>query len=330
MPGCVFGDADSVIRCRRKSIPAPLEYQRSSSITLARLAADVAPPHRRRPRRTALSARAVAGVQRAAARRRAPRCAASAGARFRNDAVEARRRASTPARWTHRAERRRPAADRSIPACAPGASTTAARSDAQSRRRALADRARLTNSKTERIACPQPTANLSFLPWVRQGAAGGDRHRRHARRETGRRRRRVDHADTSTTRRCPPVPVRLRGPADVVGIDVHQVVRTDPRPGHQRFRTELLSVDRVRSRRLPLAVHAGARQRERAAAAVAVPGGRAQAGGRAAHEHGRLTAAGAADRRAGEAVRRAARPEGLLGLGACAGRRRRAATDPSG
>ncbi len=88
------------------------------------------------------------------------------------------------------------------------------------------------------------SANLSFLPWVRQGLA----------------------ASISNTDAIPPpkagtiipitasVPitlkvndtalateatVHLRGPADVVGIDVHQVVRTEPRPGSSNFESNL-------------------------------------------------------------------------------------------
>src|SRR5262249_2310588 len=81
---------------------------------------------------------------------------------------------------------------------------------------------------------PAPSANLTLLPWVRQGAAGAIAA--------------VDTlaatqaavADLSITlnvnaQSLPTVPVRLRGPADVVGIDVHQVVRTDPRPGTNEF-----------------------------------------------------------------------------------------------
>ena len=79
-----------------------------------------------------------------------------------------------------------------------------------------------------------PAANLSFLPWVRQGAAGAIAT--------------VDTlgssqpavADVSVvlnvnSRALPAVPLRLRGPADVVGIDRHQVVRTDPRPNTSDF-----------------------------------------------------------------------------------------------
>src|SRR5262245_33947519 len=80
---------------------------------------------------------------------------------------------------------------------------------------------------------PAP-ARLSFLPWVRQGAASAIAT--------------VDSlgsaqaavADVAITLNVnnapmPPVTVRLRGPADVVGIDVHQIVRTDPRPDSTDF-----------------------------------------------------------------------------------------------
>ena len=44
--------------------------------------------------------------------------------------------------------------------------------------------------------------------------------------------------------------MRLRGPADVVGIDASGASHRSA-SGHQRFRAELLPFDRVRSRRLP-------------------------------------------------------------------------------
>lgn len=77
-------------------------------------------------------------------------------------------------------------------------------------------------------------ADLSFLPWIRQGAASAI-----ATVDTlGSTQAAV--ADVSITLRVnnapmPAVPVRLRGPADVVGIDADQVVRTDPRPGTHDF-----------------------------------------------------------------------------------------------
>ena len=79
-----------------------------------------------------------------------------------------------------------------------------------------------------------PLGNLSFLPWVRQGAAAAittvD--------TLGPRQAAV--ADISVTLNInnaplPATSVRLRGPADVVGIDAHQIVRTDPRPGTNDF-----------------------------------------------------------------------------------------------
>ena len=42
--------------------------------------------------------------------------------------------------------------------------------------------------------------------------------------------------------------MRLRGPADVVGIDAHQIVRMDPRPGSDDFEPNYFPVHRVRSR----------------------------------------------------------------------------------
>ncbi len=79
-----------------------------------------------------------------------------------------------------------------------------------------------------------PAANLSFLPWVRQGAAGAIS----AVDTLGPKQPAV--ADVSVVLNVnnsplPAVPLRLRGPADVVGIDRHQVVRTDPRPNTTDF-----------------------------------------------------------------------------------------------
>lgn len=77
-------------------------------------------------------------------------------------------------------------------------------------------------------------ATLSFLPWTRQGAAAS-----------------VNTPDPLTANLhgaaqltatvavnggpVPAMTVRLRGPADVLGIDANQVVRTDPRPGSTDF-----------------------------------------------------------------------------------------------
>ncbi len=81
---------------------------------------------------------------------------------------------------------------------------------------------------------PPDTANLAFLPWVRQGAASV-----------------ITTVDAFTAAQPAvadlaagiainggqplSVPVRLRGPADVVGVNVQQVVRMDPRPGSSDF-----------------------------------------------------------------------------------------------
>jgi hypothetical protein len=79
-----------------------------------------------------------------------------------------------------------------------------------------------------------PNATLRFLPWVRQGAAAAivtvD--------SLGPGQPAVAEVAAALTLNDAPVPgvtVRLRGPADVVGIDPNQVVRTDPRPGTVDF-----------------------------------------------------------------------------------------------
>lgn len=71
-------------------------------------------------------------------------------------------------------------------------------------------------------------ANLYFLPWVRQGAASAI----DAEQKTG-----IASVNVMLTldAKTVPVSVKLRGPADVIGIDANQVVRTDPRPGSNDF-----------------------------------------------------------------------------------------------
>src|SRR5262245_30915004 len=79
-----------------------------------------------------------------------------------------------------------------------------------------------------------PSANLSFLPWVRQGAATAIA----AIDTLGPQQSGAANVSITLSVNNAPVPavaVRLRGPADVVGIDVHQIVRTDPRPGTGDF-----------------------------------------------------------------------------------------------
>ena len=80
---------------------------------------------------------------------------------------------------------------------------------------------------------PDTSANLSFLPWAREGAAAT-----------------IATVDTLAPQpamanlavaltvngsQAVPMTVQLRGPADVLGLDVRQVVRMDPPPGSQSF-----------------------------------------------------------------------------------------------
>jgi hypothetical protein len=79
-----------------------------------------------------------------------------------------------------------------------------------------------------------PNASVVFLPWVRQGAAAAINvadtlgpNMRGA----------VDLEATLAINSVPgdPITVRLRGPADVVGIDPHEIVRVDPKPDTTDF-----------------------------------------------------------------------------------------------
>jgi hypothetical protein len=77
-------------------------------------------------------------------------------------------------------------------------------------------------------------ASLSFLPWVRQGAPAAITTAD----TLGSHQSAVASVAVALTLNGTPVPaisVRLRGPADVIGIDTNQVVRTDPRPGTSDF-----------------------------------------------------------------------------------------------
>ena len=77
-------------------------------------------------------------------------------------------------------------------------------------------------------------ASLSFLPWVRQGAAAAI-----ANADT------LDATPTAVASVSPQMAlngtavtttgIRLRGPGDAVGIDPNQVIRTDPRAGTNDF-----------------------------------------------------------------------------------------------
>src|SRR5687767_5029038 len=77
-------------------------------------------------------------------------------------------------------------------------------------------------------------ASVVYFPWVRQGAAAAINtadtlgvNMRGA----------VDLTATLTVNGTPgvQVPVRLRGPADVVGFDPSEIVRMDPKPGTVDF-----------------------------------------------------------------------------------------------
>lgn len=79
-----------------------------------------------------------------------------------------------------------------------------------------------------------PNASVVFLPWVRQGAAGAINV---ADTLGANMRGAVDLKATLAINGAPgdPVTVRLRGPADVVGIDPHEIVRVDPKPNTTDF-----------------------------------------------------------------------------------------------
>lgn len=84
-----------------------------------------------------------------------------------------------------------------------------------------------------------PQANLYFLPWVRQGAAAAITipdllgQQKQPEKQPG-----VASVDITlkvNDASLPKTTVQLRGPGDVVGIDPHQIVRTDPRPASNDF-----------------------------------------------------------------------------------------------
>ena len=78
-------------------------------------------------------------------------------------------------------------------------------------------------------------ASLTFLPWVRQGVAAAI----NTPDTLGKLRGVIDLTAgvkvNGATTPSVTMPVRLRGPADVVGIDPNQVIRTDPHPGTSDF-----------------------------------------------------------------------------------------------
>ncbi|HKR37414.1 MAG TPA: hypothetical protein VJT10_21370, partial [Steroidobacteraceae bacterium] len=79
-----------------------------------------------------------------------------------------------------------------------------------------------------------PNASVVFLPWVRQGAAAAINV---ADTLNSSMRGAVDLKATLAINSVPgdPITVRLRGPADVVGIDPNEIVRVDPKPSTTDF-----------------------------------------------------------------------------------------------
>ena len=80
----------------------------------------------------------------------------------------------------------------------------------------------------------EPQAQLSFLPWVRQGAAAAiDRLDSLVPAQPGVATLAVQLQVNGKAVAAPSV--QLRGPGDVVGIDIHQVIRTEPPAGTADF-----------------------------------------------------------------------------------------------
>jgi len=79
-----------------------------------------------------------------------------------------------------------------------------------------------------------PEAHLSFLPWVRQGVAAAIGNADSLGAMPGAVQLKLTLAVNGQAV-VPDTTVRLRGPADVVGIDAHQVVRTEPRANSTDF-----------------------------------------------------------------------------------------------
>jgi hypothetical protein len=78
-------------------------------------------------------------------------------------------------------------------------------------------------------------ANLYFLPWVRQGVAAAIAIPESLGQQLQPGAAKIDVALKVNDTALPSTAVQLRGPADVVGIDSQQIVRTDPRPGSHDF-----------------------------------------------------------------------------------------------
>ncbi len=84
-----------------------------------------------------------------------------------------------------------------------------------------------------------PAANLSFLPWVREGAAAAIPAPDTLLPQRGV----ADLAASLSINSAPGVSIsiRLRGPADVIGIDARQIVRMEPLPDSRDFEPNFLA-----------------------------------------------------------------------------------------
>jgi hypothetical protein len=86
---------------------------------------------------------------------------------------------------------------------------------------------------------PDPAANLSFVPWVREGAAAAIPAVDSLLPQPG-----VADLSASLSINNAPgasISIRLRGPADVTGIDARQIVRMEPLPDAQDFEPNFLA-----------------------------------------------------------------------------------------
>ncbi len=79
------------------------------------------------------------------------------------------------------------------------------------------------------------SANLQLLPWVRQGAASAITIPESLGTQPQAAFASVDITLKVNAAPLPKTTVQLRGPCDVVGIDLHQIVRTDPRASSNDF-----------------------------------------------------------------------------------------------
>ena len=164
-----------------------------------------------------------------------------------------------------------------------------------------------------------PNASVVFLPWVRQGAAAAINV---ADTLGSNMRGAVDLKATLAINSVPgdPITVRLRGPADVVGIDPNEIVRVDPKPNTTDFEPNYfpgIEFDRPDFPWLFTPAKAGENAKLRPWLCLVV----VRAAGRCDPEQlGRCAAADSEHRWACEAGRGAARSGRLLGVGARAGR----------